>query len=131
MLSNYTIKMQFKGVLHPEMPDILFFLISRYFYNLNFKYVHILQLKLQFNSKIKKNNKKNSQGGGGCATPPNVPKLGVSGVKDAAKTNKDLGMSCCILLEYSVFYIDTSLYEHLKIIFKTILKILKKIFFLI
>ena len=41
MLSNYTIKMQFKGVLHPEMPDILFFLISRYFYNLNFKYMHI------------------------------------------------------------------------------------------
>ena len=36
------IKMQFKGVLHPEMPDILFFLISRYFYNLIFfKSVHI------------------------------------------------------------------------------------------
>ena len=33
--------------------------------------------------------KKNSQWGGGCATPPNVPKLGVSGVKDKAKTNKD------------------------------------------
>ena len=28
-------------------------------------------------------------GGGGCATPPNVPKLDVSGVKDTAKTNKD------------------------------------------
>ena len=41
MLSNYTIKMQFKGVLHPEMADILFFLISRYIYNLNFKDVHI------------------------------------------------------------------------------------------
>ena len=27
--------------------------------------------------------------GGGCATPPNAPKLGVSGVKDTAKTNKD------------------------------------------
>ena len=26
---------------------------------------------------------------GGCATPPNVPKLGVSGVKDTAKTNKE------------------------------------------
>ena len=26
---------------------------------------------------------------GGCATPPNVLKLGVSGVKDTAKTNKD------------------------------------------
>ena len=41
--------------------------------------------------------------GGGFATPPNVPKLGVSTVKDTAKTNKDCGMSCCILLEYSVF----------------------------
>ena len=40
MLSNYTVKMQFKGVLHPEIPDIFFFL-SRYFYILNFKYVHI------------------------------------------------------------------------------------------
>ena len=26
---------------------------------------------------------------GGCATSLNVPKLGVSGVKDTAKTNKD------------------------------------------
>ena len=26
---------------------------------------------------------------GGCATPPNVPKLGVSGVKETPKTNKD------------------------------------------
>ena len=35
-----------------------------------------------------KNKKKSLQGG--CATPPNVPKLGVSGVKkDTAKTNKD------------------------------------------
>ena len=25
----------------------------------------------------------------GCATPPNVPKLGVSGVKYTTKTNKD------------------------------------------
>ena len=25
----------------------------------------------------------------GCATPPNVPTLGVSCVKDTAKTNKD------------------------------------------
>ena len=36
---------------------------------------------------------------GGCATPPNVPKLGVSGVKDTAKTNKDLGMLCHIQVE--------------------------------
>ena len=27
--------------------------------------------------------------GGARPTPPNVPKLGVSGVKDFAKTNKD------------------------------------------
>ena len=41
---------------------------------------------------------------GGFATPPNVPKLGVSGVKDTAKTNIDLGMSCYIQVEYSVFF---------------------------
>ena len=29
---------------------------------------------------------------GECATPSNVPKLGVSGVKNNAKTNKDLDM---------------------------------------
>ena len=46
--------------------------------------------------------KKNLQGG--CATPPNVPKLGVSGVKDTTKTNNDLGMSCYIHAEYSVFF---------------------------
>ena len=39
-----------------------------------------------------------------CTTPPNVPKLGVSGVKDTTKTNKDLGMSCDIQVEYSVFF---------------------------
>ena len=37
-----------------------------------------------------KKNKKIPQGG--CATPPSVPKLSVSGVKDTAKTNKNLGM---------------------------------------
>ena len=31
--------------------------------------------------------KKNPQGG--CATPPNIPKLGLSDVKDTAKSNKD------------------------------------------
>ena len=40
----------------------------------------------------------------GCANPPNVPKLGVSGVKDTAKTNKDLCMSCYLHVEYSVFF---------------------------
>ena len=39
---------------------------------------------------------------GGCATSPNVPKLSVSGVKDTAKTNKDLGMSCYRQVRYSV-----------------------------
>ena len=40
----------------------------------------------------------------GCATPPNVPKLGVFGIKDTAKINKDLGMSRYIQVEYSVFF---------------------------
>ena len=40
----------------------------------------------------------------GCATRPNDPKLGVSGVKDTAKINQDLGMSCYIQVEYSVFF---------------------------
>ena len=99
MLSNYTIKMQFKGVLHSEMPDILFFFNIKIFLQFKFQICAYTQLK----SKIKKKNFnfKNSQGG--CATPPNVPKLGVSGVKDTAKTNKECGMLCCILLEYSVF----------------------------
>ena len=48
--------------------------------------------------------KKKLMEGGGCATPSNVPKLGVSGVKDTAKTDKDLGMSCYIQVEYSVFF---------------------------
>ena len=41
---------------------------------------------------------------GGCATPPSIPKLGIPGVKDTAKTNKDLGMLCYIQVEYIVFY---------------------------
>ena len=32
------------------------------------------------------------------------PKLGVSGVKDTAKTNKDISMSCYIQVKYSVFF---------------------------
>ena len=35
-----------------------------------------------------KNKKKLKILQGGCATPPNVSKLGISGVKDTAKTNK-------------------------------------------
>ena len=38
---------------------------------------------------VKKQNFKKNLMGGGCASPPNVPMLGVSGVKDTAKTNKD------------------------------------------
>ena len=45
----------------------------------------------------KQNFLKNPQGG--CSTPPNVPKLGLSSVKDTAKTNKDLSMSCYIQVE--------------------------------
>ena len=41
---------------------------------------------------------------GGCATPPNVPEPCISGVKDTAKNNKDICMSCYIQVEYSVFF---------------------------
>ena len=53
---------------------------------------------------VKKQKLKKKIPQGGCATPPNIPKLGVSGVKDIAKTNTDLGMSCYIQVEYSVFF---------------------------
>ena len=56
----------------------------------------------------------------GCATPPNIPKINVSDVKDIAKTNKDLGMSCYIPIEYSVFSAGSSFFNHVKIIFKNI-----------
>ena len=42
--------------------------------------IYTLKKQFFFNLKIPQ---------GGCVTPPNVPKLGVSGVKDTAKTNKD------------------------------------------
>ena len=48
--------------------------------------------------------KKNPQDWGGGVTPPNIPKLGVSDVKDTAKTNKDFGLSCYLQVEYSVFF---------------------------
>ena len=50
---------------------------------------------------VKKQKNKSSRG---CVSPPNVPKLVVSAVKDTAKTNKDLSMSCYIQVEYSVFF---------------------------
>ena len=40
MKSNYTLYI-ITGVLHPEMPDSYNSLMSRYFYNINFIYVHI------------------------------------------------------------------------------------------
>ena len=42
----------------------------------------IYTLKQQNLKKIKNSSR-------GFATPPNIPKLGVSGVKDTAKSNKD------------------------------------------
>ena len=54
-----------------------------------------------YTDKKQKFKKKSSRG---CAILPNIPKLGVSGVKDTAQTNKDLGMSCYIQIEYSVFF---------------------------
>ena len=59
---------------------------------------------------------------GWCATPPNVPKLGLSGVKDTAKTNKDLGMSCYIQVEYSVFFSAGSSLSNMSKIFSKICK---------
>ena len=52
--------------------------------------------------KKKKNNKKIPQGG--CTSPPNVPKLGVSSLEDTTKNNKDLGMLCYIQVDDSVFF---------------------------
>ena len=71
---------------------------KKLFSSLKFHIYTYLKSK-NFTKKIKK-----FFGGGGCVTPPNVPKLGVSGVKDTAKTNKDLGMSCYIQVEYSVLF---------------------------
>ena len=48
------------------------------------------------------------RGGGGVLDSTERPKLGVHGVKDTAKTNKDLGMSCYIQVKYSVFSIGSS-----------------------
>ena len=61
MLSNYTIKMQFKGVLRPEMPDILYIFFNiKIFLQFKFQICAYTQLK----SKIKKNNNKILRGGG-------------------------------------------------------------------
>ena len=58
----------------------------------------------------------------GCATPPNVPKLGIFDVKGTAKTNKE----ACHVTYYLSFPIRTSLFDHVKIISTNIFKILKK-----
>ena len=60
MLSNYTIKMQFRGVLHPEIPDILFFFNIKIFLQFKFQICASTQLI----NKIKKIYKKFSGGGG-------------------------------------------------------------------
>ena len=60
--------------------------------------------------KKRKIKKKIPQWGGGGATPSNVPKLGVSGVKNTAKINKDLDMLCYIQVEYCVFFLLVSLF---------------------
>ena len=60
MLSNYTVKMQFKVFLHPEMPDIYIFFNIKIFLQFKFQICAYTQLK----SKMKKKNKKNLQGGG-------------------------------------------------------------------
>ena len=44
-------------------------------------------------------------------------KLGVSGVKETVKTNKDLGMSCYIQVEYVYVFIGTSLVTMYKLFY--------------
>ena len=73
------------------MPENLFSLISRYFSNINLKYVH----KYSWKANIKKNFKIFLIE---CNTTER-PKLGVSGVEDTAKTNKYLDMWCYIQIE--------------------------------
>ena len=79
-----------KGVLHPEMPDILSSPISRHFY--------IQTSNMCSYAAKKQNSKKNPQGG--CASPPNAPKSGASDAKDTAKTNTLflLFHLCCLIL---------------------------------
>ena len=45
--------------------------------------------------------KKNPQGG--CRTSSNVPKLGVSGVKDTAKTNNNKKLTISIILSNKMY----------------------------
>ena len=86
-----------KGVLHPE-----FFFNINFFHGLKFKYVHIHTL----GGNIKK--KKNSSWEVRDFTER--PKIkGFSGVKNTAKINKDLGMSCYIQVKYNVFFASSSL----------------------
>ena len=51
--------------------------------------------------KLKNNKKKSSRG---VRDSTERPKIGVSGVKDTAKSNKDLDMSCYIQVECCVFF---------------------------
>ena len=52
--SNYTIKMQFNGVLHPEMRDILFFFNINIFLQFKFQICAYTQLKAKSKKKYKK-----------------------------------------------------------------------------
>ena len=70
--------MLIKGVLYPEIPEFYFF----YYQNIFVIYNSNMCIYKDKKRKIKKFS-------GWCATPPNVPKIGVSGVKDTAKTNTD------------------------------------------
>ena len=99
-LKNYRPNQQFiskvlEKVVDQRINELLITDSLRGFCNLKCSIFYFFNIKifLQFKVKIcaytqlkSKNLKKNSQGG--FATPPNVPKLGVSGVKDTAKTYK-------------------------------------------
>ena len=82
------------------------------FFNINFFIIFISNM-CKYTHKRHKLLKNKEIPQGGCATLLNVPKLGVSGVEDTAKTNKDWGMSCYIQVEYSVcFYWNLTLWPY-------------------
>ena len=58
-----------------------------------------------------------------------IPKFGVSGVKNTAETNKDFGMSCYIQVKYSVFFHWQFSCNHVKIVLTNSFKIPQKLFF--
>ena len=58
---------------------------------------------------VKKSKNKKIPQGGGLRDFTKRPKFYVSDIKDTAKSNKDLRMSCYIQVEYRVFSIGSSL----------------------